>query len=257
VGVLVDEQQRTQHQLRLHQEALSRITRTGSMGEFAAALAHEINQPLTAIANYTRIAREAASDSSVDSSTVAEATAKAAEQVDRAAQVVRRLREFIRLGRSERSIVPLAHVIDEVERLIRADFQQHGIVLDVQVARDLPPVMADSLQIQQVMLNLLRNALESIVEAGRYDGRVTILAESAAGTVTVSVRDNGPGFDPGIVEHGIVPFATTKSDGMGLGLSLSRSIVLSHGGELAVGGDATGAVISFTLAAAKPAEVPR
>jgi two-component system, LuxR family, sensor kinase FixL len=251
VGVLVDEQQRTQHRLRLHQEALARITRVGSMGEFAAALAHEINQPLTAIANYTRLAREAAEGPAADLSTVAEVTAKAAEQVDRAAQVVRRLREFIRLGRSDRSIVSVAQIIEQVERLIRADFQQHGIVLETRVARDLPAVMADSLQIQQVMLNLLRNAFESIVEAGRYDGRVTIAAESRSpGIVAIYIRDNGPGFDLAMVDQGIVPFATTKPDGMGLGLSLSRSIVESHGGELTVGGDATGAVICFTLAAA-------
>ena len=257
VGSLVDQQQRTQQQLRLHQEALSRVTRVGSMGEFAAALAHEINQPLTAISNYTRLAREAAQGQPADLSSVAEATAKAAEQVDRAADVVRRLREFIRLGRSDPSVASLRQIVEQVERLIRGELQQYGIVLDVRLARDLPPVMADSLQIQQVILNLLRNAIESIADAGRYDGRIAIAAESTSlGIVTVSVRDNGPGFDPAITDQGIVPFATTKANGMGLGLSLSRSIVESHGGTLTVGGDATGAVIVFTLAAAsKRAEV--
>jgi len=251
VGILVDEQQRTQHRLRLHQEALARITRVGSMGEFAAALAHEINQPLTAIANYTRLARDAADERSADLSTVAEATAKAAEQVDRVAQVVRRLREFIRLGRSERSIVAVVPIIEQVESLIRAELQQHGITLDVRIARELPPVLADSLQIQQVILNLLRNAIESIVEAGRYDGKIAIKADNpSSGIIEVQIRDNGPGFDPAIVDQGIVPFATTKPHGMGLGLSLSRSIVAANGGTFTVGGDATGAVICFTLEAA-------
>ena len=248
VGVLVDEQQRTQHRLRLHQEALSRITRIGSMGEFAAALAHELNQPLTAIGNYTRLAKEAAQGASADLPTVVEATAKAAEQVDRAADVVRRLRDFIRLGRSERASVALASVVEQVERLARPELQQYGIMLDVQVAPDLPLVTADSLQIQQVLLNLLRNAVESLTEAGRYDGKVVISADNTpAGFVTVYVRDNGPGFDAAMFEHGIVPFATSKPEGMGLGLSLSRSIIESHGGELTVGGDPTGAVVRFTL----------
>jgi signal transduction histidine kinase len=259
VGVLVDEQQRTQHRLRLHQEALSRITRVGSMGEFAAALAHELNQPLTAIGNYTRLAKEAAQGTSADLLVVAEATAKAAEQVDRAADVVRRLRDFIRLGRSERASVALAEVGEQVERLARPELQQYGIMLDVQVARDLPLVVADSLQIQQVLLNLLRNAVESLTEAGRYDGKVVISAENTpAGFITVYVRDNGPGFDPAMFEHGIVPFATSKPEGMGLGLSLSRSIVESHGGELTVGGDPTGAVVRFTLVtSSKHADMPR
>jgi two-component system, LuxR family, sensor kinase FixL len=247
VGIVVDEQQRTQQRLRLHQEALSRLTRIGSMGEFAAALAHEINQPLTAIGNYTRLAHEAADARSADLSTVKEATGKAAEQVDRAAQVVRRLREFINFGRSERSLVSLVQIMEQVEGLIRPELEQHGIVLDVRIARELPSVVADSLQIQQVLVNLLRNAIESIVEAGRYDGKITVVAASASAMVEVQIRDNGPGFDPAIVDQGIVPFATTKPQGMGLGLSLSRSIVAANGGTLTVGGDATGAVISFSL----------
>jgi two-component system, LuxR family, sensor kinase FixL len=252
VGILVDEQQHAQHQLRLHQEALSRVSRVGSMGEFAAALAHEINQPLTAIATYTRLAKEAASAPDADLRMVTEATAKAAEQVDRAAEVVRRLREFIRLGRSDRTSVSLEVIVEQVDRLLRGEMQQHGIVLETRLPRDLPLLMADSLQIQQVVLNILRNAIESITSAGRYDGRITIEAAAAPpGSVTLSVRDNGPGFDAAIADHGILPFATTKPNGMGLGLSLSRSIVEAHGGALVVGGDATGAVVTLTLGTAE------
>ena len=259
VGGLVDEQQRIENRLRLHQEALSRISRIGSMGEFAAALAHEINQPLMAIATYTRLAREAASPGTADLPTVTEATAKAAEQVDRAAEVVRRLRNFIRLGRSERAVVALGEVVEQVERLLRPELQQCGIVLEVRLARDLPALQADSLQIQQVVLNLLRNAVESLIAAGRHDGRITIDAGAASPQrVVVSIRDNGPGFDPAFLDQGILPFATTKPNGMGLGLSLSRSIVEAHGGTLVLGGDARGAVVTFTLEAAdEPMERPR
>jgi len=251
VGVLVSEQKRTQYQLRLNQEALSRIARLSSMSEFAAALAHEINQPLTAIANYTRLAKEAAEKPSVDMPAVVEATVKAVEQVDRAAAVVRRLREFIQMGRSETSAIAIDHIIAQARTLIGTDFEQHSIVLEAQIARGLPRVVADSLQIQQVILNLVRNAMEAIVDAGRYDGRIVITAEAASpGVVRVCVRDNGPGFDPALVDQATAPFTTTKPDGMGLGLALCRSIVEAHQGSLSIDGDATGGIVCFTLKAA-------
>ena len=254
VGVLVSEQQRTERQLRVHQDALARAVRVGSMGEFAAALAHEINQPLMAIANYTKLAREVALQQPADLPTVAEATGKAAEQVDRAAQVVRRLREFIRMGRSETVVGPLSHVIEQAQSLCQPEVERHGVALDVRVARHLPPVLVDSLQIQQVIVNLVRNAVDALVDAGRYDGRVTIAAENGAdGLVKVCVQDNGPGFDPALRDRAIAPFISTKADGMGLGLSLCRSIVESHGGTLSIGSDPTGATVCFTLKAAEVA----
>jgi signal transduction histidine kinase len=248
VGVLVSEQRRVERQLRQHQDALARVTRLGSMGELAAAIAHEINQPLTAIANYTRLAKEAAETRPGDMTTVAEAASKAAEQVDRAAEVVRRLREFIRLGHSELAVISLPQVIEQAQALIRAYLEQHGILLELKIARDLPQVLGDSLQIQQVVLNLVRNAGEAIAEAGRYDGRITVMAHrQSPGMVEVCVKDNGPGFDPGMMNRPNPPFTSTKSEGMGLGLSLSRSIIESHHGGLSLGGDATGAVVCFTL----------
>lgn len=253
IGVLVSEQQSTQHQLRVNQEALARIARLSSMSEFAAALAHEINQPLTAIANYTRLAKEAAETRAGDASTVVEATTKAAEQVDRAADVVRRLREFIRLGRRESTVVKIEHIVEQAQALIRTDCEHQAITLETRIARELPPVIGDSLQIQQVILNLVRNSMEAILEAGRHDGRITIVAEThAAGVIKICVRDNGPGFDPAVLDQAVAPFTTTKSDGMGLGLSLCRSIVESHGGKVSIEGDATGGIVCFTLAAASP-----
>ena len=196
VGVLVREQQRMEQHLRLQQEALYRAARVGSMGEFAAALAHEINQPLTAIGNYTRLAREAAEKHPADTAMISEATGKAAEQVDRAADLVRRIREFIRLGRSEISAVAVKPMIEQVQQLCQSDLDQRGIALEVHVARGLPRVLADSLQIQQVAINLVRNAAEALTEAGRYDGRIIIGADhDPSGDVSICVRDNGPGFD--------------------------------------------------------------
>jgi two-component system, LuxR family, sensor kinase FixL len=247
VGLLVNEQQRTEQHLRQQQDAIARVIRVGSMGEFAAALAHEINQPLMAIANYTKLAKEVAEKTPVDTATVAEASAKAAEQVERAAAVVRRLREFIRLGRSEIVAVPVPQVIAQAQQFCEADLERHGIVLDIAAPGNLPPVLVDTLQIQQVIINLIRNAIDAIAEAGRYDGRIFVTAESDGGFITISVRDNGPGFEAGLIERATEPFTSTKPDGMGLGLSLCRSIVEAHGGRLSIGGDPTGAKVNFTL----------
>ncbi|MFZ1104954.1 MAG: MASE1 domain-containing protein [Hyphomicrobiaceae bacterium] len=243
VGVLVSEQQRTQQQLRLNQEALSRALRVGTMGEFAAALAHEINQPLTAISNYARLVKTTA-----DPATASAASERLIAQVERAAEVVRRLRNFIRLGRSETAPVTVPRLVHETVAYCHAELDTQGIELQSRLARDLPAVKADALQIEQVIVNLVRNAAEALTDAGRYDGKVVIEAErDAVGFVVIRVRDNGPGFDPDLAERAVTPFATTKTDGLGLGLSLARSIVEAHGGRLSIESSASGAVVSFTL----------
>ena len=255
LGVLVNEQQRTQQQLRLQQEALHRASRLGTMGEFAAVVAHEINQPLTAIANYARLAKRAVEKRPPDAAAAVEAAGSAIEQVDRAAEVVRRLRDFIRLGRSETGPLAVEQLVHEAQSFCRPELERHGVELDTRLARNLPKVMVDVLQIEQVIVNLVRNAVEALSQAGRLDGRVTIEAESdVPGRVEVRVRDNGPGFDLNLAEQPITPFATTKHDGLGLGLSLARSIVEAHGGKLRIESSPRGAPVSFTLRSAPSEE---
>jgi signal transduction histidine kinase len=246
VGVLVSEQQRTQQQLRINQEALNRAFRLSTMGEFAAALAHEINQPLTAIANYARLAKNAP-----DPAAAADASERLISQVDRAADVVRRLRNFIHLGRSETAVITVFRVVDAAVSYCRPELERQGVQLRIRVARELPPVSVDALQIEQVLVNLLRNSAEALADAGRYDGRITIEADRADETsVIVRVRDNGPGFDPDLAQRAASPFTTTKPEGLGLGLSLARSIVDAHGGRLSIESGSSGATVSFTLPAA-------
>jgi signal transduction histidine kinase len=243
VGVLVSEQQRTEAQLRLNQEALGRALRVGTMGEFAAALAHEINQPLTAIANYARLVKGAGGPGAT-----ADAADRLIAQVERAAEVVRRLRNFIRLGRSETVSTPVAKLVQEAAAYCHTELDRLGVELQLRIARDLPAVQADPLQIEQVVVNLVRNAAEALADAGRYDGKVAIEAErDASQFVVVRVRDNGPGFDPDLAERAVTPFTTTRMDGLGLGLSLARSIVEAHGGRLSVESGSSGATVSFTL----------
>lgn len=254
IGVLVSEQHRTQAQLRLHQDALSRVSRLATMGEFAAAVAHEINQPLTAIGNFARLARRAAEQAPPDPQAAANAAGEAIAQVDRAGAVVSRLRELIRLGRLETQPVALETLVGETLAVCRADLERHGITVETRVDRTLPQVQADALQVEQVMLNLIRNATEALSHAGRQDGRIVIEAETGpGGMITMRVTDNGPGLDPDLAGQPITPFATTKRDGLGLGLPLSRSIIEAHGGELRLESTPRGVCASFTLPAATAA----
>lgn len=248
LGVLVDAQQRTQQQLRLQQEALHRASRLGTMGEFAAAVAHELNQPLFAISNYARLVKSAVEKRPPDAAAAVEAAGSAIEQVDRAAEVVRRFRDFIRLGRSETGPLAVEQLVHEAQSYCRPELERHGVELETRLARNLPKVMVDALQINQVIVNLVRNAVEALAQAGRLDGRVTIEAESdGSGTVELRVRDNGPGFDVDLAKQPITPFSTTKHDGLGLGLSLARSIVEAHGGKLRIESSPRGATVFFTL----------
>jgi two-component system sensor kinase FixL len=251
IGVLVSEQHRTQAQLRLHQDALHRVSRLATMGEFAAAVAHEINQPLTAIGNFARLARRAAQQAPPDPQAAAKAAGEAVAQVDRAGAVISRLRELIRVGRLQTKPVAVATLVDETLAVCRTDLESHGIVLESRLGRGLPHVAADALQVEQVMLNLIRNATEALSHAGRQDGRIVIeAAAEPKGMVTMRVTDNGPGLDPDLAGQPITPFATTKRDGLGLGLPLSRSIIEAHGGEFRIESTPRGVSASFTLKAA-------
>jgi signal transduction histidine kinase len=255
IGVLVSEQQRTQHQLRMHQDALHRASRIATMGEFAAAVAHEINQPLTAIGNFARLAKRASEQAPPDTEAAAKASAEAVAQVDRAGAVVKRLRDFIQLGRVETSPVAVLPLVSETLAVFQPELERHGIACETQLGGDLPLVVADPLQVEQVILNLVRNAAEALTNAGRHDGRIVIGASAGpAGMITISVRDNGPGLDPDFAGQPITAFATTKRDGLGLGLPLSRSVIEAHGGQLRIESTARGVTAAFTLRVANSGE---
>lgn len=248
IGAVVNEQLRTQAQLRQNQLALERAARLDTMGAFAAVLAHEINQPLTAIANYTRLVKLAVDKEPVDRSSARQSAERAVLQVDRAAEVVRRLRDFIRMGTNEMVPEACGDLIREAISHCRFDTLASQVAIEQRIARNLPSVVCDGLQIQQVLINLIRNAAESINHGGRQDGRIVVEAAPVAGArVMIKVADNGPGFDRDILAHAIAPFATTKSEGLGLGLALAHSTAESHGGQLLVENTETGAAVSFTL----------
>jgi two-component system, LuxR family, sensor kinase FixL len=249
-GELVTERRRAEDQLRRHQESLARLARLGSVGELAAAVAHELNQPLMAAGTYTRLVDDAIRTGHADAGAVAETAAKAVAQVERAAAVVRRLRALVRLDRSNRIACRVDHIIRETIDLCRPDLERLTVSVSPAIAADLPLVMVDMLQIEQALLNLMRNSMEAIGDVGR--GTIAIEAVLAGVEfVEISVRDTGPGFPPDLAANPFLPFSSTKKEGLGIGLPLCRSIIEAHGGRIWLDTDATGAAVHFTLPVAE------
>jgi signal transduction histidine kinase len=248
-GALVTERHRTEYQLRLHQQSLAQFARLRSMGELAAALAHEINQPLMAAGTYSRLVSDALrrGEHNGDRSIVGIGD-RAAEQVERASEVVRRLRALVRPDKGERAPTPIDRILNDVLDLCQPELTLNGIGCQVSVKGNLPPVKVDLLQIEQVILNLIRNAIEAMNSAGATGGVIVIEAQQVkSGDIELIVRDTGPGFPEGLQAEELPPFATTKATGLGIGLSLSRTIIEAHGGKLTTGGDAYGAIVQLTL----------
>jgi PAS domain S-box-containing protein len=250
-------------QLRELQAELLHVSRLSAAGEMASALAHELNQPLTATVSAVRAAWRmlaASSNYPAARADVRDAIDLAAEQALRAGQIIRRLRDFVsRDGEGDRRLEDLAKLAEEAGVLALVGARERGVRVAFRFDPELPPVLVDRIQIQQVLVNLMRNALEAMAPGGAgEDGaaprrELTTSAVVSGDAVEVAVADTGPGLAPGGAERLFDPFVSTKLGGMGLGLSICRSIVESHGGRLWTepnpGG---GAVFRFTLPAAPP-----
>ncbi|WP_170149689.1 ATP-binding protein [Rhodoplanes roseus] len=249
-GALVTQIRRTELQLRLHQDSLARLARLGSMGELATAIAHEINQPLTAAGTYTRLVAETLRDGA-DHVAVGEIAEKAAAQVQRAADVVRRLRALIRLDQSGRAPTSVTRIVRETLDLMHHALDRHGVTATARLADDLPPVMVDILQIEQVLLNLIRNAVEAIEGTGATHGSLGVSAVRTGDMVEIAVADSGPGFPEDVPDPAGASFGSAKPEGLGFGLSLCRSIVEQHGGRLTIERPPSGALVRFTIPVAK------
>ena len=251
-GELVTERRRTEAQLRLQQDSHSRLARLGSMGELAAAVAHELNQPLMAAGTYARLVNDAMNAAPVDVVTVAETAKKAVAQVERAAEVVRHLRALVRLDRSNRAPCKFERIVEEALELCQPDLDRMHVIGRTVIAPDLPRVMVDLLQVEQVLINLLRNAIEAIGESGNVRGTIVIEAKNFdADFIEVRVVDTGPGFPPQLLESAFLPLSSSKSEGLGIGLPLCRSIVEAHGGKLWLDDSSPGGAVHFTLPVAK------
>jgi len=227
-------QRHTERRLREVEAELSHTSRLTEMGEMASALAHEISQPLTAASNYLAAAGimlEAANDPAVERARAV--VNKAATQITRATDVMSRLRTFVKKGGIERRDETVANVIGEAADLALIGTRENGVKLQLCIAPHLPLVVIDKIQIQQVVVNLIRNAVQAMQASIRRE--LTIIAEVVEPyRIEISVTDTGPGIAPEIADRLFQPFVTTKPQGMGIGLSICRSIVESHGGQLSV-----------------------
>ena len=250
------ESQKTEMRLQELQSELVHVSRLTALGEMASALAHELNQPLSAIANYMKGSRRLLEESTDErSATLRDAMDQAAEQALRAGQVIRRLRNFVARGDSERRVEDVKKLVEEASALALVGVKDKGVRVRFELDPKTDFVLADKVQIQQVLLNLMRNAIDAMEDSDRRE-LVIATAPRPDNMVEISVADTGAGIAPEIAVQLFQPFVTSKRQGMGVGLSISRSIVEAHGGSIAPrpnpGG---GTVFSFTLPAVTKEEI--
>jgi two-component system, LuxR family, sensor kinase FixL len=248
IGLLVSERAEDERRLRAQQDALAHAARLGSMGEFAGAIAHEINQPLTAAGNYARAALSALKPDAPRIDDARVAAEKLVEQVERSAQVIRRLRELIRAGRLSVASESVEHLMRESLDLMRPVLHRSPVEIGLDIEPQLPLVAIDLIQIEQVVTNLVRNAVDALLDHQTKNPRVTLSARRFSDRlVRISVVDNGPGFPADFDIGTNRALASPKPDGLGVGLSLCQSILAAHGGQLKLENRGGGAMVSFTL----------
>jgi two-component system, LuxR family, sensor kinase FixL len=245
------EHQQTQARLQELQSELVHISRLSAMGEMASALAHELNQPLAAISNYMKGSRRLlAGSGDPNTAKIENAMDRAAEQALRAGQIIRRLRDFVSRGESEKRVESLSKLVEEAGALGLAGAREQNVQLRFNLNPQFDLVLVDRVQIQQVLVNLFRNALEAMAQSPR---RELIAANTAVADdmIEVAVSDTGTGFPDDVKANLFQTFFTTKDTGMGVGLSISRSIIEAHGGRMwAENNSSGGATFRFTLPAA-------
>lgn len=255
-GFVRDLTERQQAEARMQelQSDLVRVSRLTALGEMSSALAHELNQPLTAISNYLKGSRRLLQARGLGEDRLAIALDQAAAQALRAGVIIRRLREFVSRGETERRIEDLSKLVEEASALALVGAREHGVRVTFQIDPSVDRVLADKVQVQQVLLNLIRNGIDAM--DGSLLRELTIKVESIdAEFARVSVADTGAGVAPEVADQLFQPFVTSKRTGMGVGLSISRTIIETHGGRIGFAANpGGGTVFSFTLQRARLGE---
>ncbi|HPD28925.1 MAG TPA: ATP-binding protein [Phycisphaerae bacterium] len=229
----IAERHQVQEQLNQHREELARVSRLSTMGEMASSLAHELNQPLAAVANYVRGCQRRLGSGTWNESELMQALAEAGNQAERAGQILRSLRDFVAAREPRRVPADINRIAETAVDLARPEAKVRGIAIRFVPAKDLPPVLADAIQIEQVVLNIVRNALEAMSNTRLNCGEVFVSTSAGGpGEVEVAIQDSGPGLPADAVKKVFDAFYTTKPEGMGIGLSISRSIIEAHRGRL-------------------------
>ncbi len=229
----ITERKRTEELARKRQQELAHVTRLSTVGEMAAGLAHEINQPLFAITNYAEGCLRKLHSGALASEDLVSALQQIAEQGQRAGEIIRRLRRFVRSGEPKWEIMFVNDLVEQVRRFVEGDAHAHGVHIDVHLTGEPRVVEVDSIQMQQVLVNLVRNGIEAMPDAASGSRVLTIRTlPTKDETVEVTVSDTGQGISTDTAEEIFDPFFSTKSGGLGMGLSISRTIVEAHGGRV-------------------------
>jgi two-component system sensor kinase FixL len=237
---------RAEAEAREARERMMHVSRLATMGEMATGISHELNQPLAAITTFAQAAKRLLSVPEPDMPEILEALEDIARQALRAGEIIRRLRSLVRHGGSQREPSNLNNLIEELGTLTRADARMHDVHISLDLCQEMPTIDLDPIQIQQVLLNLLRNSIQAL-ESAPGDRNITIATRADRDGVEVLIRDSGPGVPDKILDHLFQPFTTTKPDGTGLGLAISRSIIESHKGTLEYVAMDHGACFAFRI----------
>ena len=238
------------------QTLLAHASRLNTLGEMASGLVHEINQPMTAIHLYTEACLTQTRSPAPELAQIRETLEKIMAQSTRASAIIQKIRRFARQGKPQYAQVRIHELLEEIADFLNLEARHHAIRISYDAPPELPPVLADGLQVQQVILNLVRNAIDAMSDSP--GARIIVItARSDQEVVEIAVRDTGPGLNPDAVSQLLNPFFTTKPDGLGLGLSISQTIVAAHSGRLwATTAPGTGAIFHFTLPVARRPDLP-
>lgn len=247
------ERTRAEQEARRHQAEVAHLSRLSTVGQMASGFAHELNQPLCAITTFTDGCVRMIKSGAADSNELCEAMEQVAAEAHRAGKIIRHLRNFVEKRKLDRSPADITRIIQEATTLIEAEARQNDVAIRLELPAKAPAVLADVIQIEQVILNLARNSFEAMqaAEAGKRELTIRV-SIPGSGAVEVSVSDTGKGLGGDEVERIFEPFFTTKPDGLGIGLSISRLIIEMHDGRLWADADAhRGATFRFTLPIAR------
>jgi C4-dicarboxylate-specific signal transduction histidine kinase len=217
------------------------------MGELAAAIAHEVDQPLTAVVTNGNFCLRRLEGATLNSDELRVAIKQIVNDGSRASRVISRIRGLLMNGSPDRTELDINRIIQDVTSLMRKEFTRNRVSLHTDLASDLPQVPGDPVLLQQVLINLLMNAIEATISSTSVRREILIRSTKNRDGILVQVQDSGPGIAPERADRIFEPFFTTKAKGIGMGLSISRSIIESHGGYVGIGPSSTGALFEFTL----------
>ncbi len=252
LGTVMDttEQQNRKQKAKEHLDQLAHVTRLGLMGEMSSGIAHEVNQPLTAIATYAQVSLNLIKKETPDLVKLAEVAAKTQEQALRAGQIIHRMKEFCKSKSQQRSATDINELINQSVKFCADQLKQNSIGITLKLQDKLPFIPVDHIQIEQVLINLIRNAMDAILSMPeKKKGEISIQSYLTPNhEIQVSVKDNGPGIQEDQQFKILMPFHTTKAEGMGMGLSISRSLIEAHDGTLSFNSElGKGCIFYFTL----------